>query len=338
LIDRRTALVAMPLMCADCERVNAADMTRPKRVGILAMDEDSQSPPREERRFWKDLQRHGWVLGKNLLVEPAYANWQLDRLPELAEALVRKDVDIILSTGPDATVAAARATKRIPVVFDLIFWPLEQGLIRDFAKPGGNVTGTMFHGGLDATIKRLEFLREAAPLARRLSWIWGADFFQFATVVGRRHNMIPELEAATKGLGFETRFHSVSTPKEVEMAFKDIVAWGGQALQVGGFQVAQAMKQTAETAFKLRLASASPWREWVGASGLLSYGVPDTESEVQYERFLLVIDRVLRGVSPSDIPVEMPRRYELVINQRTASAFGLKLPNSLVIRADEVIR
>ena len=215
-----------------------------------------------------------------------------------------------------------------------MLWPVEQGLIDTFARPGHNVTGIASYTGIEVTNKRLEFLREIVPAAKRLSWIWPSASLSLETVAGGRVNMVPVIEAAAKKLGFESKFHPIRGVQNLESVFSDIAAWHAQAI-IGTSNVAP--QEFAELALRHLLPSAFLDRENVMARGLL-YGVADSEWTSLLGRRAEYVDRVLRGARPADLPVERPSRYELVINRKTATALDLTIPQSLLLRADEVIR
>jgi putative tryptophan/tyrosine transport system substrate-binding protein len=338
MTTRRDALMALPLICVP-SIARAQVLQKPGsivRIGDLDLGEGPELPLAESP-FWTALSKKGWVIGKNLVVESAYANWKAKRLAGLAEGLVRKRVDVILTNADPPTLAAARATQTIPILFYNVLWPVEQGLINSLARPGRNLTGFALYSEIELLSKQLEFLREVAPTATRLSRLYfGANLLTTETLNGARLDMTPTLEAATKHLGFETRYLTVSTPQDLDTAFSETVAGRAQAIAVGGWPFK--MAEVAEHALHHRLPSTFVFRENVVAGGLLAYATPRSEQGVLGSRYIEYLDRLLRGVSPADLPVEQPSRYELVINMKTANALGLTIPKSLLGRADEVIR
>jgi putative ABC transport system substrate-binding protein len=171
MTTRRDALLALPLLCgAPSLRGQKPSAIPPKRLGIISLGADSPTPP-PQRPLYLALRQRGWILGENLLREPAYADGKPERLAGLAEELVRKRVDVILSLEDAPTVAAARATRTIPIVFTLAQFPVELGLVDSYARPGHNVTGQTFFAGVEVAFKRLVFLREIAPNSKRLSYL-----------------------------------------------------------------------------------------------------------------------------------------------------------------------
>jgi ABC-type uncharacterized transport system substrate-binding protein len=302
----------------------------PRRIGILQKADPSRTLE-DDREFWVAMTKIGWILNDNIVVERAAAYGNNERLAGLAEELIRKRVEIILTLGQAAPVAAARATRTIPIVFFGVLWPVEQGLIDSFARPVRNATGIASYTGIEVTNKRLEFLREIVPAAKRLSWVWEDGFFSLETVSGAHVDMVPAVEAAAKNLGFESRFHAFRAEQNLESVFSDIAAWPAQAI------MGSSTPRIAELALRHRLPSAFLERENVAAGGLLSYGAADSEWSTLASRCAEYVDRILRGAHPRDLPVQRPNRYELVINLKTAKALGLTIPQSLLVRADGVI-
>ena len=305
-----------------------------RKIGTLELGAD-EATPGPQRSLSVALRKLGWIEGENLTIERRYAEFKHERLAGLAEDLVRRRVDLILSGGPVATIAAARATRTIPIVFAGAVSPVESGLIDSFARPGRNLTGYVFSSGIEVSIKRLQFLREIAPEARRLSWIV-ADSTE--TVAGGRFDETPFMESAAKSLNFETRFYITRRVEDIDTALGEITRWGAQAVSAGGQYVYPARQRIAEFALRHRLPSTFPFRPNVEAGGLLSYGPLEAEVMRMNFRYTEYIDRILRGASPADLPVEQPNKYELLINLKTAKALGITIPPSLLARADAVIQ
>jgi putative tryptophan/tyrosine transport system substrate-binding protein len=338
MTTRRDALLALPLLCATSSiQAQAPHAGPPRRLGALFPGFDDQGP-RPQRPFYIGLRQRGWVLGENLVPEPAYADGKVERLGELAEQLVRKRVDVILVYGDPAAVAAARATRTIPIVFFGVFFPVELGLIDSYARPGRNATGQAQLAGIEITVKRREFLKEVAPGARRLSWLLAGDSPSLETVAGGSFNATPMLAAAAQRLGFEPRFHPWRAAQDLEAVFGEVAAWHAQAVTAGAGWVYDMRQRVAVLSLRHRLPSAFLYREVVESGGLLSYGVGRSEAAYAQERLIEYVDRILRGTPPADLPVERPNRYELVLNMRTANSLGLNIPQSVLLRADEVIQ
>lgn len=342
---RRDALLALSFLPA-ASQIGSQTSRRghPKRIGLIDVGSPPQkvSPdrmPEDERHFWDLMREKGWFVGDNLLVERLYGDWKVERLAGLAEELVRRRVDLILcDSTEEAQIAAARATRTIPIVFDGAFLPEEQGLIDSYARPGRNSTGTTMYTWSEFSAKRLEFVRAVAPDAKRLSWLWGGDSLSFETVVGGRFDLAPVLEAAAKAVGFETRFHIARMPQDIDRVFGEVTAWRAQAISAGGLPIWDARESVVGLALRHRIPSAFSHRGYVDAGGLLSYGASVAELDSLQVRRIEYIDRILRGANPADLPVIRPSRYELVVNLKTAKALGLSVPQSLLQRADGLIQ
>ena len=343
MTTRRDALAFLPtLLIASHARGQPTKRARPKTIGDLSLrpgpeNPDPGKPLEGESSFWDALNKKGWVLGDNLVIERLYANWMVTRLAGLAAELVRRRVDVILCDDERALVAAARATRSIPILFENALMPVEQGFIESYSRPGRNLTGTAQHAGIEVATKRLEVLR-AVVSPGRLSWLWGGDSRFVETVAGGRLDQAEIYEGAAARLGFEPRIHLVPTPADIDRVFEDITAWKAQAITGGGFEVNEVRDRVAEFALRKGLPLATNHRSYVVAGGLLSYGPPRSERSLQRRRLIDYLDRILRGdAKPSELPVIQPSRYELVINMKTAKTLGLKIPRSVLERADEVL-
>jgi len=304
----------------------AASQTPTKSIGLLSL---FRNPIREE--WTQTLGKLGWVEGKDVRIEYAIAEGQADRMPGLAADLVRKKVDVIFAGGPDGAIEAARATKTIPVVFFGAAYPVEQGLVETLARPGGNVTGIAWNS---AYVKQLEFVRQVAPGARRVAHFRMPTAIR--TVNGKAfEGLFPLIEATAKGMGLEMKSFLVTTPEDFEQAFKDIKAWQAQALITYATPpTVLARQRIVDFTNANRIPGFFDWRGFVEAGGLFSYGPLVAEMNVQAAR---QVDRILRGARPADLPVELPSRYEIVVNQKAAAGLGIKFPPSLLSRADDVI-
>jgi len=285
------------------------------------------------------MAQRGWILGQNILVERAFANGKSDLLPRLAEELMRKRVDLILCAGEhEATVAAARATRTIPILAFDIADLVQAGLVDSLARPGGNVTGMAVSDSVGD--KRLQYLRAIVPSAKRLCWLWGHDTVMSSRVDGTRYDVTASIAAKARVLGFETRFFRVPGPGDLDGAFADVLAWKPDALTTSGrtLHVYGATNDVAKFCLHQRLPSAFSTPEYVQAGGLLSYSVPESEAQLVTLRCIAYGDRLLRGEKPSDMPVIAPDRYELKVNMKTAETLGLTVPKSVIVSADELLR
>jgi putative ABC transport system substrate-binding protein len=332
---RRQFLIATAAVLAAPHTVRAQLKKRPPVLGVLSFGSQPTPEQAAASPITKRLQELGWIEGKTLTIEGAYAAGRTERLPGLAAELVGKKVDVIWAISPPAAVAAARATKTIPIVFVRVVAPLELGLGASFARPGGNVTGVASTAGFGVYLKRLEFLRELLPGAKRLAAIDpGAAIY--TTVDGgvlKPDRETPVLEA--RKVGFDLSRHFVDKAEELDAVFAAIAAAGAQALMVSSSPlITLERKRIIDFANQSRLPSAFIESFFVEAGGLLSYGSDPMATALQS---LLLVDKVLRGAKPADLPIEMPTRFDLVVNQKTAKLLGLTIPQSILLRADRVI-
>ena len=336
---RRDAVSALLALGSTAELVSVRAQSNPskqsKTLGILTL-----ASAQDAERLWMPglrakLKTLGWVEGQNLVIESANADAKVERLAAMAEELVRKRVDVILAYPEPAAIAAARATGTIPIVFVNASWPVEQGLIESYGRPGRNVTGVSTYTGIEVSAKRLEFLKAVAPSATRLSWINSSATEQ--TVDGAGFDIRPALSQAAKSLGYEVRYHFVQKSEDLDPVFADILASRAQALSVAGNQATfVARERIAAFALSNRLPTAAAGIWLVEAGGLLAYsaaggGFAAIQPSLEY------VDRIFRGARPADLPVDRPSTYDLVINLKTAKALGLLVPQSLLIRAGRVI-
>lgn len=277
------------------------------------------------------LRKLGWVEGRNLRVERAFADGREERLPVLAAELVRKRVDVIWTNGPGGAVAAARATGTVPIVAYLSGDPVNMGLVDSLARPGRNVTGIAYvESGVP--MKQLEVIKEMLPRMRRLAVIWVPS--ASATVAGTAMSMDP-IDAAAKKLGFVIERFPVDQPKDFDAAFRNIMTWRAQAFRVINLPAMfRERTRILDFAVRNRLPGMYGGTPWIEAGGLVSYG-PSFDGLL--ERSINMVDRIFRGAKPADIPVEQPTRYELAVNLKTARALKLKIPQSVLARADRVI-
>lgn len=334
--DTITALLALAVTAGPrAARAQAKPSTQGKTLGVLATGSSQDVERAFLPVFRAELKALGWIEGQNLAVDSAIAEYRYERLPVLAENLVRKRVDVVWTTSAAAAVAAARATKSIPIVFTGVPWPAETGLIDSFARPGRNVSGVSSYTGAEVSTKRLEFLKEIAPAATRLSWILDPSLGE--RLDGGRFDVRPLLDPAAKALGYEVRYHHVEKSEDVDPAFAEIIAWRAQAIAVAGSAATFAARERiAAFALRNRLPSACASTAIVEAGGLLSYNSAGALSE-SLARGAKYVDQILRGANPADLPVYRPDKYELLINLATARALGLQVSQSLLLRAGRVI-
>jgi putative tryptophan/tyrosine transport system substrate-binding protein len=336
MLTRRSLLLgAAALAAAPLARAQRAPKTA--TLGIL-----SPSPPRtpeylEEIGILPKLRSLGWVYGENLRIEGAYSDASIDRFPELAADLVRKNVDAIWAISPPAAVEAARATRTIPIVFVRVVWPLQLGLGQSLTRPGGNVTGVATIADVEVLAKPLLYLREIVPGAKRIVAIQPHSVM-YKTVSGGRFS--PRFDDAMQKrvnaiVPAERKVHFVATVTDIDAALTEAVAWPADALYVSASPlIGSQAKRIVEFALRHRLPSAYIESTFVSAGGLVSYG--SNIMGTLYDS-LEYVDAVLRGANPGELPIRLPTKMDLVVNLRTARALGLAVPQSLLLQADRVI-
>jgi putative ABC transport system substrate-binding protein len=280
------------------------------------------------KAFEEGLRSLGYRPGENVVIEYRFADGQLERLPALAEDLVRLGVDIIVATGINpSAVAAMKATTTIPIVITGLD-PVRAGLVASLAHPGGNVTGLAVDAGGEILGKRFELLKETLPNLSRLGILWNPD----VAFVRSRQTSMAEI---ARTLGLTTIPVEARGLDELEPAFATMVKERAQAFVMQGDSVLFNYRgQIAEMALRNRLPAASLLRELAEAGFLLTYGA---DLRDLYRRIATFADKIMKGAKPADLPVEQPTKFELVINLKTAKALGIIMPPTLLARADDVI-
>jgi putative tryptophan/tyrosine transport system substrate-binding protein len=276
------------------------------------------------------LRSAGWVEGGNLRIEYRAAGGQIDRLPALAQELVDLKPDLIVSSAPQPSRAAKDATSTIPIVFVAVADPVRVGLVESLARPGGNVTGiaAVVPGGFIG--KSLEQLKQALPKAIRIAVLLNP------TSETNRTLFPLEAPAVARQLGVDFLVLEARTAEEIEPAIDAAVKGRADALYVPGDALFHNPPQRVpELAARAKLPSIYFVRELVTTGGLMSYGPDFVEL---FRRAAVYADKILKGTKPADLPVEQPTKYQLVINLKTAKALGVTIPQSLLLRADEVIQ
>jgi putative ABC transport system substrate-binding protein len=323
-MNRRAFIGAVAGSLLARPRSAAAQPTgRVYRVGVLSPG----APSTGIAAFGPGIRRLGWVPGQNLIIEQRYARGDLARLPALAAELVALKVDVILVSSV-AIPAARAATRTIPTVMTFaVDDPVEEGWVASLARPGGNLTGVTLHAP-ELTGKRLELLKVVLPGMRRvgvLAWPRPGGLGQ-----------VRAAEAAARSLSLQTHVVEVQETSQYEGALDALKREGADALLVLSSSAFFAeRRRIADLAVKHRLPLVAPFREVVEAGGLMAYG-PNI-AELWGQRVPVYVDRILKGARPGDLPIEQPTKYELVVNLKTAKALGLVMPQSFLLRADQVI-
>jgi putative ABC transport system substrate-binding protein len=268
------------------------------------------------------------VEGQNIAIEWRFTGGKLDRLADTATELVRLKMDIIVTIGTPATRAAMQATTTIPIIMVSVGDPLRAGLVASLARPGGNVTGSTLLGP-ELSPKRLQILQETLPTASRVAFLWNptnpANVLHFE-----------DIQAGARALGVTLPSVEVSSPNEFTSAFTAMMRERPDALIMTADPMHQLhVGQIIDFATQHRLPVMSNVKENVVAGALMSYGASLPEL---YKRATLYVDKILKGATPGDLPVQQPMKFELVINLKTAKALGLTIPPTLLYQADEVIQ
>jgi putative ABC transport system substrate-binding protein len=320
------ALIAYLGSLAFPSAADAQQPASPRRIGVLLVSFSLQS--KEVQAFLQGLRDAGYVEGHDVVIEWRSANGDYERVPELAADLVQSKVDVIVSDSTIGTRALKRATSTIPIVMATVADPVGSGFVTSLAHPGGNVTGlsTMI---AELSAKRLQLLKETIPRVVRVAVLWNPD-------TPYSPKVIEELKALAPSLSIELNFVSARTPEELSAAFSAVRRAHAQALYVLGDAVFNAHRTTfLRLAAKARLPTIYAYSVYVDEGGLMSYGPNFAD---MFRRSAGYVDEMVKGAKPGDLPVGQPTKFELVVNLKTAKALGLTIPESILLRADEVVR
>jgi putative tryptophan/tyrosine transport system substrate-binding protein len=297
--------------------------TRRMRIGVLIYSTPERDP--NTQTLLEGFRQLGYVDGQNVTIEYRYAQGRPERLSELATDLVQTKPDVIFALGGDVTPHVAKATQAIPIVYIMSADPVQLGMAKSLAKPGGNSTGvTLLSDQLAA--KRLETFKEAAPRIERVALVRDPSHVD---------NELPIAERAAKALKLELLPVGIHDPAELDRTLETAKQSGIDSLYIVSSRHTVANAQRiVDFANRQRLPLVAGWGAWVQAGGLISYGPNVTEMTRRASRYL---DVVLKGAHPGDLPVQQPTRFELFVNLKTAKGLGLDIPESFLLRADKVI-
>jgi len=321
--------VAIAVSIGSLGLTHAADAqtsAAPRRVEVLLVNFSPES--KEAQAFREGLRDAGYVEGRDVVVEWRTASGDYARLPEVVAELVQRKIDVIVSDSTIGTRDLKRATSTIPIVMATVADPLGSGFVTSLAHPGGNVTGmsTMM---TELSAKRLQLFKEAIPRIARVAILSNPD----TPYVPK---MVEHLKAAATSLSIELKFINLRTLEELDSAFSAVNRAHVQALYVIDDRLFSSHRMTLlKLVSKARLPAIYSSREFADAGGLISYG-PNWAN--LFRRSAGYVDKLLKGAKPGDLPVEQPTKFELVVNLKTAKALGLTIPQSILVRADEVIR
>jgi putative ABC transport system substrate-binding protein len=324
-MKRREFIAATAALLVSPPRLRAQGARR--RLGFLAIGDGSgQALNQTELALFDGLRNHGWIDGRNLIIEYRFSH-PPDRLPASVADLIALSPDVLVVPGPRAAVALKSATATIPIVFVAVFDPVGLGLVQSLSRPGGNITGLATSAGV-AVAKQIEILRELVPGASKIAILANPGNPM------QRLTLAEEVPSTARNLGVALPIVEATTAEELDSAFASAAAQHADAMIVFGdpLTVVQAPRVIALAA-KHHLPAIHLSRQFANG-GLIVYG-PDIAD--LFRRAAGYVDKILKGAKPSDLPVEQPTKLQLVINMKTAKALGLTVPPSLLVRADEVI-
>jgi putative ABC transport system substrate-binding protein len=321
-------LIAIIMTVVACWAIAEAQQpTKVPRIGFLGAASTSAIAARMEA-LRQGLRELGYLEGKNIVIEWRSAEGKADRLTALAAELVRLKVDVIVAGGPTVTRAAKEATATIPIVMTQDPDPVGNGFVASLARPGGNITGLSTLAP-EISGKQLELLKEIVPRLSRVAVL------ETSTQPGNAQ-ALREVELAAGTFGVRLQYLDVLSSKDIETAFRAASKGGADAVLVLGGPVLNSHRtQIADLAAKNRLPAIYDRGEYVEAGGLMSYATSITDLD---RRAATYVDKILKGAKPADLPVEQPKKFELIINLKAAKQIGLTIPPNVLVRADRVIK
>ena len=324
LVGLATLVIAFAMCGAMAEAQQPAKIPRIAYLGATSLTANAA----RVEAFRQGLRELGYVEGKNIAIELRSAGGEQGRLPALVAELVRLKIDIIVSGGPSVTRAAKKATTTIPIVMGQDSDPVGAGFVASLARPGGNITGLSNYAP-EISGKRLELLKEIVPRLSRVAIIGNSTEPGYAQV-------LKEIELAAGALKLQLQYLEIQDRKDIETAFRAASKGRAQAvLLLSASVLSSQRKQIAELTVKSRLPASYPQTEYTEAGGLMYYGAnaPDL-----FRRAATYVDKILKGRTPADLPVEQPIKFEFIVNLKAAKQIGLTIPPNVLARADRVIR
>jgi putative ABC transport system substrate-binding protein len=322
--------IAVLTLCAMLFAIyGPAEAQQPAKIPVVGILGGASSPSARLDAFRREFRKLGYVEGKNIAFESRYAENKLERLPSLAAELVRLKVDVIVTPGANDTRAAKNATRTIPIVFlGVVSDPVSLGLVDSLASPGGNITGFTSIGGVLAG-KQLELLKETIPKLSRVAVLWN-------TQNAGSTQVWKESQPPAKELGLQLHSMAISSANDIESGFRDAAtARSGALFVTGGGLIANNHKRIISLAIKNRLPAIAGHEDFAELGGFMSYGTDGIEP---YRRAAVLVDKILKGAKPADLPVEQPKKFEFIINLKAAKQIGLTIPPNVLVRADKVIK
>ena len=328
-LSRRAFVTGLGAVLAAPLGAEAQQVGRVYRVGLAAIlpVADIESDPTNpfNRGFRREMRDRGYVEGQNVIVEIRSVEGQMGRAPDVVAELVRLNVDVIVTTSIEVVRQAQRVTSTVPIVA-VVRAPVEEGLVVSLARPGGNITGVTNDTGPDLQGKLLGLLREGVPKVRRVAYLGPRAEWEGPGGMSAR--------AAARAWGLALLLAEPS-PNDYTRAFEFIERQRLDAMMISQDVTHYPHRRViAAFAARRKLPSIGSYREFAEARGLMSYGL---DSDDSLRRIAVYVDKILKGAKPADLPIEQPTKFELVINLKTAKALGLTIPQSLLLRADQVI-
>jgi len=323
---RRNFLAALGGAAAWPLAARAQPLRKIPRLGILS---PGTADPPGALGFYEGLRELGYIEGQNIAIARRYGNWRSDRFDELAAELVENvDVIVVMSTSPAR--AAKEATRTIPIVVASMADPVDDELVASLSRPGGNVTGTTFLGP-ELTAKRMGLLKEAIPKISRVAVLWHPGAYGKRTT----ESLLNETKSTALALGWQIQLVAAENPSDLDPAFSAITAGSPDALvMLNSPMFYTEHKHIVDLAAKSHVPAMYAAREFADAGGLMAYGANLPEV---FRSAATYVDKILKGAKPTDLPVQQPTKFELVVNLTTAKVLGLAIPTSLLSLADELV-
>jgi putative ABC transport system substrate-binding protein len=328
-MNRRNAVFALATVGAAPFASFAQQVGKVWRVGFLGARSRSTpaNPDLYYDAFVQGMREHGYIEGKNLVIEWRFADGKFERLPDLAKELAQIKVDVIVTHALPPTLAAKQATTTIPIVVAATSDPVGTGVVKSLARPEGNITGLSIMS-VDVAPKQIELLAATIVKLSRIAF--------FVNPLTPSHpGILKSAVASAQKIGASVLTVEARAPEEVERGFAQMTSWKAQAALVpaDGFFAGQGGK-FAQLALKHRIALISEYRQYVDAGALMSYGNNLADF---YRKSASIVDKILKGAKPGEVPIEQPLFFEFAVNQKTAKALAIKIPQSILLRADQVI-
>src|SRR5215813_1140473 len=277
--------------------------------------------------FWERMRELGWVQGQNLVVEERWAESQIDRLPTLMNEVLARKVDVLVTFSTSGALAAKSATSTVPIVVAAMGDPVGTGIAPNLSRPGGNLTGISLQWGEELSGKWLELLQEAVPKVSTVAVVSNPE----SPVIRK---ITKDLERIAPRHGLKLRFYDVREATALPGAFKQAHQMAQAALVLADPLTLEARREITALAAAQRLPTLYVLKEFMETGGLMAYGV---DNRIVFRRAAEYVDKILRGAKPGDLPIEQPAQFSLLVNLKTAKALGFTIPQSILLRADEVI-